>query len=163
MLARASAREREIAIRLAIGASRGRLIRSCAESLLLSSDRRGTGFAPGSRLRFLVSFLSTQGTHCLSIWTLKARAGFHRRRGDCDLIVFGLTRHEGYSIAPAAVLKDGARNDDGTGRFQFAPGAVALQVALSLVLLVSALLFSRSLGNPAEDTGFKPKAFSSQT
>src|SRR6202035_5852473 len=63
MLAKASAREREMAVRLALGASRGRLVRQLlAESLLLAAIGAVLGAWMAQNLsRFLVSFLSTQG------------------------------------------------------------------------------------------------------
>src|SRR5262249_17937027 len=61
MLARASAREREIAVRLAIGASRGRVVRQLiAESLLMAAIGAGAGAIVAQWLsRFLVAFIST--------------------------------------------------------------------------------------------------------
>src|SRR5260370_40045733 len=63
MLARASARERDIGIRLSLGASRGRLVRQLlSESLLLAATRAALGAGLAQVLsRFLVAFISTQG------------------------------------------------------------------------------------------------------
>src|SRR3989442_1711905 len=61
MLARATAREREVAVRLAIGASRGRIVRQMlAESLLIAAIGAVCGAALAQWLsRFLVEFLNT--------------------------------------------------------------------------------------------------------
>jgi predicted permease len=163
MLARASAREREIAIRLAIGASRGRLVRQLmAESLLLAMVGAGLGLFLARELsRFLVSFLSTQGNSLFvdldTDWRVLA---FTTSVAIVTCVVFGLTPAlRATRIGPAAVLKADSRGMTASReRFSLRRALVALQVALSLVLVVGALLFSRSLSNLlAEDAGFQPK------
>jgi len=152
MLARASAREREIAVRLALGASRGRLIRQLlAESLLLAAAGAAAGlFLARTLAAFLVSFLSTQGNQVfLNLnpdWRVFAFIG-----GVATLatVLFGLVPAlRATRAAPVEALKAGGRGlTANRERFGLRRGLVISQVAISLVLIVGALLFSRSLRN----------------
>jgi len=151
-LARASARSREIAVRLAIGASRSRLIRQLlSESLLLA----GLGAVAGAFLaRFLgqsiVWFLSTQKDP-LAIdldadWRVLA---FTSTVAILTCVFFGLTPAIRSSrIPPAAALSAGGRGMAGNReRFALQRGLTILQMAVSLVLLSGALLLVRSFWN----------------
>jgi predicted permease len=160
-LARASSREREIAVRLAIGASRGRLVRQLlSESLLLASI--GTVFgallAPALS-KVCLALLTTPGNELFfdlaPDWRVFAFLGCV---AVLTCILFGLapalraTRTE-----PGTVMKSSGRGTT-TSRegFGLRRLLVVSQVALSLVLLVGALLFMRSFRNLLTvNTGFR--------
>jgi putative ABC transport system permease protein len=152
MLARASAREREIAVRLAIGASRLRLIRQLlAESLLLAFLGAVVGaLLAGVLSQSLVSFLSTEGNPLFIDLQPDWRVlGFTAGLAVLTTVLFGLTPAlRATRTAPGAVLKAGGRAMTASReRFGLRRVLVVSQVALSLVLLVGALLFVRSLRN----------------
>jgi predicted permease len=162
MLARATAREREIAVRLAIGASRLRLVRQLmSESLLLAL----AGAAAGAMLArwmsaFLVSFLTTTSDSVfVSLgfdWRMFA---FASALALFTCVAFGLTPAlRATRATPASAMKSGTRSvTDDRGRFGLRRALVVVQVALSLVLMVGALLFVRSLANLRDaDLGFRP-------
>jgi putative ABC transport system permease protein len=161
MLARASARERELGVRMALGASRIRLLRQMlVESLLLSMLGAVFGAGLAQLLsRSMVAFLSTQGSP-LSMelapdWRVLA---FTAGLAVLTCLLFGLTPAlRSTRIAPAAVLKAAGRGmTSGRERFGLRRLLVVSQVALSLVLLVGALLFVRTLRNLLTlDPGFR--------
>ena len=150
LLARALGRRREIAVRLALGVNRGRLVRQLlTESMLLATIGGAVGLLVaqwgGALLR--ASFLPTaQWAGALAdgrtiVFTVLATlvagllAGlapaFHSRRADV-----------------AAELKAGAREGTGThGHSRVRSALMVAQGALSVVLLVGAGLFVRSLRN----------------
>jgi predicted permease len=152
MLARASAREREIAVRLALGATRGRLIRQMlSESALLAiAGAVCGGFLAAGLSRFLVSFIGTPNNPIfLDMPTDWRVLGFAAGLAILTTILFGLApAMRAGSASPGAVLKTGGRGMTvGKERFRLQRILVASQVALSLVLLAGALLFTRSLRN----------------
>ncbi len=161
LLARASAREREIAVRQALGASRGRLIRQLlVESLLLAA----TGAALGAGLaqvlsRFLVTFLSTSNNPVSLDLAPDWRVfGFAAGLAVLTCFLFGLAPAiRATRMEPGAVMKAGGRGMTASReRFSLRRALVVAQVALSLVLVAGALLFSRSLGKLLTvDTGFR--------
>jgi putative ABC transport system permease protein len=161
MLARASAREREIAIKLALGASRGRLIQQLlAESLLLAAIGSVIGALIAQGLsRFLIAFISGEsGAIVLDLspnWRLLAFVG---GLAVFTTVLFGLTPAlRATRSTPIAVLKAGSRGMTASReRFGLRRMLVVSQVALSLILLIGAFLFVRSLQKiMSVDPGFK--------
>jgi predicted permease len=161
LLARATAREREMAVRLAIGASRGRLVRQLlAESLLLSAIGAAGGLLVAQWLsRFLVGFLRTESNRIFVDLTTDWRVfAFTGALAVATCLIFGLTPAiRATSTAPGAAMKAGSRGStDSRERFGLRRSLVVVQVALSLVLVVGALLFVRSLRNlMVLDAGFR--------
>lgn len=161
MLARATAREREIAVRLAIGASRGRVVRQLlAESLLLSAIGGAAGLLVARWLsRFLVGLITTENNRLFvdlpADWRIFA---FTAALAVLTSVVFGLAPAMRATAAePGSAMKAGSRGSTDTReRFGLRRGLVVAQVALSLVLVVGALLFVRSLRNLLVlDAGFR--------
>jgi putative ABC transport system permease protein len=152
MLARAGARERQITIRRALGATRWRMIRELlSESLLLALAGSVCGlFLAFAVSHMLVAFISTQQNQ-ISLdlgmdWRVLA---FTTALAVLTTVSFGLapairaTRAE-----PASLLQSGSRGSTGgRERFSLRRILVVSQVALSVVLLMGALLFVRSLRN----------------
>lgn len=161
LIARALARQKEIAVRLSIGASRGRLVRQLmVESLALSFAGGLAGVALAVAMtRGLLALVPTEGNPLLI-----------RPEPDARILLFTLavTVLTGliFGLAPAlrasrpdlwTTLKDGAGSVAGTGRsLLLRKSLVAAQVALSFLLLFGAGLFVRSLQNlKATNTGFR--------
>lgn len=161
LLARASAREREIAVRQALGASRGRLVRQLlVESLLLAVVGAGLGALLAQSLsRLLVTFISTDGdTVFLDLGPDWRVLGFAVGLAMLTCILFGLApAMRATRVELGAVMKAGGRGLTASReRFSLRRALVVMQVALSLVLVAGSLLFSRSLGNLLTvDAGFR--------
>ncbi|MHB8499671.1 MAG: ABC transporter permease [Candidatus Acidiferrales bacterium] len=152
MLARAGARERQITIRRALGASRWRMIRELlSESLLLAIAGSVCGLMLAFAVsRLLVAFISTPQNQILLDLGMDWRVlAFTTALAVLTTVSFGLapalraTRAE-----PATLLQSGTRGSTGgKERFSLRRILVVSQVALSVVLLMGALLFVRSLRN----------------
>ena len=160
LLARASARQKEIAIRLAIGASRGRVVRQLlAESLLLAL----IGAAGGLALAFAATAAIRQAgvpnlarTHEIAVdWRVLGFA-----------IVVSLVTGLVFGLAPAlqasrpdlnGALVDGGRASTG-GRNRTRHSLIVSEVALALVLLAGAGLLVNSFARLLNvNPGFEPR------
>src|SRR4030095_521759 len=160
LLARASTREREIAIRQAVGASRLRVVRQfLVEALLLAIMGTLLGGALAQALsRFLVASIGTaQDLVFLDVTPDLRVLGFAAGIATLTCILFGLTRAlRATRITPGSAMKAAGRGlTSGRERVSLRRGLVIVQVALSLVLVTSAIMFSRSLNRLLTlDAGF---------
>jgi len=163
LLARASVREREIAVRQAIGASRGRLIAQLlSESMLLALFGAALGALLAQILsRALIAFLTTKGDSVFVGLDLDLRMlGFMAGIAILTCLLFGLAPAiRATNIAPAAAMRSSGRGlTSGRERFSLRRALVVAQISLSLVLLVGAFLFVRSLQKLLDvDPGFRPE------
>lgn len=161
MLARASVREKEMAMRMAVGAGRGRLIRQLlVESLLLAAIGAGLGALLARNLsQVLVASMSTeQAPLFVALRTDWRVLGFTAGLAILTCVLFGLAPAlRATSVSPGLALKEGGRGaTQGRSRFGLRRILVVSQIALSLTLLVGALLFARSLKNLSTlDPGFR--------
>jgi predicted permease len=165
LLSRAAARQKEIAVRLALGAGRGRVVRQLlTESVLLSFAGAGLGVllaywgasalaAFASANRYSNFQISAAPDARVLVFTVAAAA--------LTGILFGLApAFRGTRVNLAPTLKENSGSMSGTSfggerRFGLGSGLVVGQVALSLIVLAGAGLVVRSLGNlKAIDPGF---------
>jgi putative ABC transport system permease protein len=152
LLARASAREREIAVRLALGAWRGRLIRQLlSESALLAIPGAAFGVLLASLLSHAtIAFLSApRNGFFLDMPTDWRVLGFTAALAVVTTLLFGLAPAlRAGGAAPGSALKgSGPSMTAGRRRFRLQRILVASQVSLSVVLLALALIQARSLRN----------------
>jgi predicted permease len=163
LLARAAAREREIAVRLSLGASRFRLVRQIlTECMLLSIFGGVLGIAVAYWCSsFFPKWASGGATPIPLNLAPDARVLiFSTFVAVLTGILFGLAPAlQGTRVEPVHALKASGRGFSGSGRvgryWSFKQTLVASQVALCLVLLVGAGLFLRTLRNFTElDPGF---------
>ena len=160
MLARASKRQREIAVRLALGAGRGRLVRQLLTESMLVSLLGGAAslLVAAWTSEFLSSFYRPFKIQMALDTSLDARVlGFAFLISLLTGILFGLApvrQASRLDLVPALKSETSALLP-GLRRFSLRSGLVVAQVALCLVLLIGAGLFLRTLRNAqAEDVTF---------
>jgi putative ABC transport system permease protein len=158
LLARASARQKEIAVRLAIGAGRGRIVRQLlVESALLSFAGAACGIVLATMTgRVLLDGLST-GPMSIDLdltpnWHILL---FTAGVATATAILFGLAPAlQATASGPSSALKEETRAT--ASRSRLLPWLVTAQIALSLVLLIGAGLFVRTVQNLQRfDPGFR--------
>jgi putative ABC transport system permease protein len=161
LLARAEARQREIAVRSALGAGRARVVRQLVtESLVLATLSAAAGLG-----------LAWAGVRLLAWWNPASIPRVAETAIDARVLVFtagvALFTTLIFSLAPAVRLlrteltesmkEGGANATTGAARQRFRNSLVVAEMALAVVLLVGAGLMLRSLWSLQQiDLGFNP-------
>ncbi len=151
LIARATSRQKEIAVRLALGASRGRIVgQLLVESVLLAGVGGVLGLVIASwTTKFLLGFLPVSDTPHVISGSIDSRVlVFNFVLSLATGLLFGLVpalRSTKPNLAPT--LKDTVGAVVGGGGVRLRKGLVIAQVTVSVLLLISAGLFIRSLRN----------------
>ena len=151
LLSRATSRQREISIRLSMGATRARLVRQLlTESVLLALAGGALGIGVGNWSRALLPF---GGTAPMDWHVMAFVGGLSMLTG----VAFGLAPAlRATRVDLASSMKESGRSVT-SNRSWLSKGLLVVQVALSLVLLIGAGLFLRTLDNLRHvDVGFDP-------
>jgi predicted permease len=151
LLARGSMRQREIAVRMALGAGRGRLLRQLlTESLLLAAVGGAMGVVFASWVNRFLLEMASGGPEIVPLdVALDGRVlGFTIFLSLLTAILFGVAPAlRAGRIAPTAALTAGRSGAPGQRRSLLGKAIIVAQVSLSLVLLIGAGLFIRSIIN----------------
>jgi predicted permease len=160
LLARASGRQREMAVRLAMGASRARMIRQLlTESMILSLVSGMVGVLTAIAALHFVQFLPARIPRLAEVqvdWTV---LGFALLVSLLAGLAFGLVPALQSSKAEIAVaIREGARGSGTSGKTNRLRGLlIASESALAVVLMVGAGLLLRTFwGLLQENPGFNP-------
>ena len=157
LLARASLQWRETAVRLAVGATPGRLIRQfLTESLLLAAAGSAVGLAVASAGVRALAGLNILDPDCrfhLSLFVLASCAGVTLLT---SLLCGLIPALRASRMRLAENMKEGSAATQAVSRSRVSKLLVTNQVALSLILLIAASLFVRTLRNlQSVDLGFE--------
>jgi predicted permease len=159
LLARATARTREMVVRISLGATRSRLVRQLlTESVLLSALGAIAGVALAAYGIQLLDKLPITGIARIEEVRLSGTVlAFTAALTVFTGLLFGLVPAlRAYTMGVAAGLREGARGSAGHRRLNSA--LVAAQFALSLVLLIGAGLLLKSFQRlESVDLGFNPE------
>jgi predicted permease len=160
LLARAMARQKEVSVRLALGASRGRLVQQLlTESVLMAAFGGAVGllFASWGTQALLALYASGQNQVALHVTPDRSMLLFTLAISVLTGILFGLApalRASGFDLA-VSMRETAANVTAGRDRHRLGRSLVVVQVALSLVLMIGAGLFVRTLVNyEGHDFGF---------
>ena len=160
LLARASGRQREVAVRLALGASRARMIRQMlTESVILSLVSGVVGVLTAIAALHFVQFLPVQIPRLAEVqvdWTVLSFA-----------LLVSLLAGLGFGLVPAlqsskaeiaVAIREGARGSGTSGKTNRLRGLlIASETALAVMLMVGAGLLLRTFwGLLQENPGFNP-------